>query len=249
MADLASLRISEVAESVARALIKVQSREHVARISLPLLYPGGSMVGVEISRLRDGFLVSDAGGARRQAEFLGGERTFQRIAREIAERFCVRFDKHMIFDLDVDEPQIVSAVVAVGNAAKTAVENTAIHMASIAHADFRAHLWDRLERIYGPKAVPRKPVKYKGSSEQWEFDAAINLQGTLALFEVVTPNANSVNSAVTKFLDVRDLGEKIAPRRIAVLTDMKKTPRLPILGRTARLLPADASDEDYRKAA
>jgi hypothetical protein len=30
------------------------------------------MVGVELSKLRDGFLVSDAGAARREAGLLGG---------------------------------------------------------------------------------------------------------------------------------------------------------------------------------
>ena len=71
----------------------------------------------------------------------------------------------------------------------------------------------------------------------------------LALFEVVTPFAASVNSAVTKFLDVKDLGEAVAPARIAILTDQEKTQHRAVLGRTARLLPIDASDETYRAAA
>lgn len=249
MAELVTTSMAQVANDVARALVKVQTRGDSARISLPMLYPGGAMVGVEISRLRDGFLVSDVGGARREAAFLGGEKTFRRIAHEVAERFGIRFDQNMMFDLDVRDNEIVSAVVAVANAARTAVENTAIHLASVAHADFRVHLWDRLEGIYGPQRVARKPIKFKGSSENWEFDAGITVQGTLALFEVVTPNANSVNSAVTKFLDVKDLGEKLAPNRIAILTDIKRTPRLPILGRTARLLSVNASDDEYRNAA
>ena len=64
--------ISKIADEVARALVRITAREESARLSLPLLYPGGSMVGVEISRLRDGFLVSDAGAARREAGLLGG---------------------------------------------------------------------------------------------------------------------------------------------------------------------------------
>ena len=61
------------------------------------------MVGVEISRLRDGFLVSDGGVARREAGMLGGERSFSRIAHDIAHRFNVRFDHNMMFDLDIAE--------------------------------------------------------------------------------------------------------------------------------------------------
>ncbi|WP_271525918.1 hypothetical protein [Bradyrhizobium sp. CCBAU 53380] len=40
----------------------------------------------------------------------------------------------MIFDLDVAEPHLVAAVMAVANAAKTAVENTAMHLAPAEHA-------------------------------------------------------------------------------------------------------------------
>ena len=87
------------------------------------------MVGVEISRLRGDFLVSDAGGARREAGLLGGERSFYRIASEVAQKFSVRFDRNMFFDLNVKATHPISAVVAVANAAQTAVEHTAIHPA------------------------------------------------------------------------------------------------------------------------
>jgi hypothetical protein len=219
------------------------------RLSLPMMYPGGAMVGVEITILRDGFLVSDSGSALREAGMLGGERSFKRIAKEVADRFGVRFDRNMIFDLDVSQAELVSAVVAVANAAKTSVENTALHLATVEHADYRAYLWDRLQTVYGAKAIQPEPVPFKGSTETWEFDAVVRIGGKASLFEIVTPNANSVNSAVTKFLDVSDLGEGIAPKRVAVLTKKENTPRLLVLGRTARLLSADSPDDDYRRQA
>jgi hypothetical protein len=239
--------LAEIAGEVARVLVRVSATKESARLSLPLLFPGGAMVGVEISKLRDGFLVCDAGGARREAGLLGGERAFMRVAREAAERFGVQFDHNMFFDPDVPESDLVAAVAAVANAAKNAVENTATQLASVEHADYRAHLWDKLEKAYGPQALTKKH-KFRGSSDVWEFDAAIQLRDHIALFELVAPNANAVNSAVTKFLDIRDLGAA-APNRVAVLTDMKSTPHLPVLGRTARLIAVDASDDDYRRAA
>jgi hypothetical protein len=249
MTLLAASSMKQIADELARALVRSSSRDDTVRLSLPLLYPGGSMVGVELSRLRDGFLVSDVGAARREAGMLGGERSFQRIAYDVAQRFGIRFDQNMMFDLDVAEGDLLSAVIAVANAAKTAVENTAIHMATAEHADHRAYLWDKLQFAFGTKAFHREPIKFKGSTESWDFDASVRIGSSVALFEVVTPNANSVNSAVTKFLDVRDLGEQIAPKRVAVLTNRDKTPRLLLLGRTARTLDADATEEDYRNAA
>lgn len=245
LASLASIK--DIANEVARALIQISANEETARMSLPLLYPGGSMVTVELTRLRDGFLVTDAGVARREAGLMGGERTFLRIARDVAERFGVRFDHNMIFEMEVSSDELVIVVAAVANAAKTAVENTAMHLAAVEHSDARVELWDRLERVYKGSKVARK-LKVRGSSDEWEFDAAVEARGHLALFEVIGPNANAVNSAVTKFLDIKDIG-KDAPHRIAVLTNKEKTPHLPVLGRTARLIPMDAPDEAYIKAA
>lgn len=239
--------IQQIADEVARALIHISSRDGSARLSLPLLYPGGSMVGVEISQLREGFLVTDSGGARREAGLMGGEKTFVRIANEIAERFGVRFDRNMIFEMEVTIDELVVVVAAVANAAKTAVENTAMILATTEHADSRAVLWDKLGRVYGSKKIQQK-AKVRGKSDSWEFDAAVETNGHVALFEVIGPNANAVNSAVTKFLDVADIG-KSAPKRIAVLTRKNQTPHLPVLGRTATLIPIDASNEAFLRAA
>lgn len=240
--------LTSVAERVARTLVHLSTRDdQVVRLSTPLLYPGGGMIGVEISRSRGGFLVTDAGGARREAGMLGGERTFVRIAGEVAPRYGVRFDHNMIFDLGVADDELAVAVISVANAAKAAVDTTALRLAATEHSDYRATLWRRLERIYEPKSIFRnRPVR--GSSDEWNFDAVVSIGPTVALFELVSPHANAVSSAVTKFLDIRDLGEK-APHRIAVLTNRKDTPHLPVLARTARVIGVDDPDDVYRRAA
>jgi len=45
----------------------------------------------------------------------------------------------MFFELDVTEPELLSAVMAVANAAQTAVEETAVYFSSVEHADFREY--------------------------------------------------------------------------------------------------------------
>jgi hypothetical protein len=240
--------MTDVAERVAGALVRLSMHDgQTARLSMPLLYPGGTMIGVEISRLRDGFLVTDAGGARREAGMLGGERTFMRIAGDIAQRYGVRFDQNMIFDLEVADEDLVVAVISVVNAAKSAVETTALHLAVTEHSDYRAMLWSRLEHIYDPKLISRNR-SVRGSSDEWRFDAVVTLGSKLALFELVSPHPNAVSSAVTKFLDIRDLGE-VAPRRIAVLINKDETPHLPVLARTARVVSVNDPDDVYRQAA
>ncbi len=239
--------IAQIADEVARLLVRITAREESARLSLPLLYPGGSMVGVEISRLRNGFLVSDGGAARREAGLLGGERSFVQLAPSIATRFGVRFDHNMFFDVNVERDDLVIAVLAIANASKAGVEETALRLAAVEHADYQAMLWSKLEHVFTPKAVARK-VPFRGRHEDWEFDAAVQVHGRTSLFEIVTPYANSVNSAVTKFVDIKNLGNA-APNRIAILTNKDRTPHLSVLGSTARWINVDDSDDTYRKAA
>lgn len=239
--------IGKIADEVARALVRITAREESARLSLPLLYPGGSMVGVEISRLRDGFLVSDAGAARREAGLLGGERSFAQLAPAIANRFGVRFDHNMFFDVNVARDELVVAVSAIANASKAGVEETALRLAAVEHADYQAMLWDKLETVFTRRVVARR-LAFRGKHENWEFDAAVKIHERTSLFEIVTPYANSVNSAVTKFVDIKNLGDD-APNRVAILTNKDRTPHFSVLASTARWVQVDASDDDYRRAA
>lgn len=239
--------LPQLASDVARALVHVSVGTDAARISTPLLFPGGARIGIEIARHRNGFLVSDMGGAMREAELMGGERQFSRIAPDVAQRFGVRFDHHMLFDLDVPETEIVSAVIAIANAAKSAVEATLHQLATRETIDLRTILWSRLDRMFAHGQVQRQAV-IAGSSEQWEFDAIVESRGRTALFEIIAPHANAVSSAVTKFLDIRDLGDN-APSRVAVLSDKLRTPHITVLGRTAKIVGKDDPDEVFLRAA
>jgi hypothetical protein len=169
------------------------------------------------------------------------------LAPDIANRYGVRFDHNMFFDINVERDELVVAVSAIANASKAAVEATAARLTVVEHADYQAALWEKLERVF-TKTRLVKEFTFKGKSEAWEFDAAIQVGKQFSLFEIVTPYANSVNSAVIKFVDVKDLGKE-APNRIATLTDKDKTHHLSVLASTARWIAADATDEAYRRAA
>lgn len=239
--------IQEIGFEVAQAMIRVSVRDGAARISTPVLFPSGTRIGVEISRHRDGFLVSDMGAGASEADIVGGSRQFARLASEVAERFGVRFDHHMIFDLAVPQEELTVAVIAVANAAKSAVDATMLQLASREPIDTRAILWTRLDSIFDGARVYRN-YKLRGSSDEWTFDAVVETRRGETLFEIVNPHANAVSSAVTKFLDIRDLGDK-APRRVAVLPARSRTPHLAVLARTARIICQDDADEAFREAA
>jgi len=241
------LPLRDFAGQIAGALVRVSMRDQAARLHTPLLFPGGSTVGVEIAPLHGSYLVTDMGSATREAELLGVERIFSKIAQEAARKYGVRFDHHMLFDIEVPADEVVAAVIAVANAAKSAVETAAQAAATKDRLDLKTVFWHRLETVFRGVQVQRNFIA-RGSSDQWSFDAAIERHGHLTLFELVSPHANSVSAAVTKFLDVSDLGAA-APHRVGVLTAKDRTPHLPVLARTAKVISKDASDEAYLAAA
>lgn len=241
------LSVEEFASNIAKALVHISMRDGAARLSTPLIFPGGAFVGVEIARHRGGYLVSDMGSAMREAELMGAERQFARIAQDVARKYGVRFDHNMLFDIEVPQDEVMFAVIAVSNAAKSAVEATAMQAASREPINLEGMMYARLERIF-PKGRVRREALIRGSSDDWRFDASVETDHGLTLFEFISPHANAVSSAVTKFLDVRDLG-KLAPGRVAVLYKKSTTPYISVLARTATIIEHTDADAVYLQAA
>ncbi|RWC32341.1 hypothetical protein [Mesorhizobium sp.] len=238
---------NSVAKEVAQALSYARDTNGVPTVVTPLLYPGGGRVVLRMEQTPDGYIVSDFGSGRREAELMGGGHVYNQIARRAAERFAVRYDSHMIFDLEVPREALVAAAIAVGNASKFAVDATAEALSEKRANDQRLILWDILKGAFPNKPIQRGE-KFTGHTDAWEFDAVVRLNDRPALFELVTPYPAAVNSAIAKFLDVRDLGSE-KTIRVAVPTAPEKTPHLSLLGRTARIISLDSPQEVFKLAA
>lgn len=244
---MAETSLHEIAAEVAKALAYPKVNNEAALVVTPLLYPGGARVVVRLMDASGGFLVSDYGAGRRESELMGGHRIFTRIARDVASRHGVRFDSDMFFDLEVPREALIAAVIAVSNASKTATDATAEALSERRANDFREQLWDKLDLAFADAQVQRQ-VEVRGASSVWQFDAAVPLDGNIAVFDVVVPHAMSVHAAVSKFLDLRDAGDS-APHRVAVLAKRSETPHIPLLGRTARMIDLASTADRFRSAA
>lgn len=242
-----AISLNQIAEEVARALSYSKSTNDSAMVVTPLVYPGGARVVLRLEDSPGGYFVSDGGAGRREAELMGGRTVFTRIARSAAERFSVRFDSDLIFDLEVPREALVAASIAVANASKAAVDATAEKLSEKNAADQREKLWERLEAAF-PGAYVVREALFTGASAEWRFDAIIDQTGVRAVYDLVSPHATSVHSAVSKFLDIRDLGE-VAPSRVAVTLSRNDTPHLPLLGRTAKIIDISSRIETFRQAA
>lgn len=236
-----------VAKEVAQALAYAKETNGVPMVVTPLLYPGGGRVVLRIEQSPEGYIVSDYGSGRREADLMNGGHLFNQIAKKAAERFAVRYDSHMLFDLEVPREALVTASIAVANASKVAVDATAETLSENKARDQRMALWRTLEAVFPASIISRKE-SFRGHSDAWEFDAVVQLRERPALYQIVTPYPAAVNAAVAKFLDVKDMG---ADRtiRVAVPTEPRRTPHINLLGRTARIISLDAPTDAFRLAA
>lgn len=241
------LSINQIADDVARALAYAKPSNDGATIITPLVYPGGGRVAIRFQESPSGYFVSDFGAGRREAELMGGRSLFARLARLAADRYAVRFDSDMMFDIDVPREALVAASIAVANASKFAVDHTAEKLSERHASDQRAKLWERLEAAF-PGAYVAREAAFMGASAQWQFDAILQLDNGHSVFDIVSPHATSVNAAVVKFLDIKDLGDR-APSRIAVALERQNTPHLPLLGRTAKIIDISSRIEAFQAAA
>lgn len=240
--------IRNIADEVASALAYAKQSGTDQLIVTPLLYPSGSMVVVRMDQGPEGYFVSDYGCGAREISMMGsGDRTFRRLAKKASDAYGIRFTDDLFFDTDVPREALVTAVISVANASKTCVEQTALAVAAAERDTRRELLWSHLETAFpGSKIV--RGAEVNGASDRWEFDASLQRNDHQVLFEIVSPTGGSVNAAVTKFLDVRDLGADVFGR-VAVTVDREKTPHLALLARNARIVGLRSPASEYAAAA
>jgi hypothetical protein len=241
------LSTNSVAKEVAQALAFARETNGVPMVVTPLLYPGGGRVVLRLEDSREGYIVSDYGAGRREAELMGGGTIYNAIAKRAAERFAVRYDSHMLFELEVPREALVTAAIAVANASQHAVTGTAETLSERRAQDQRSMLFNILKGVY-PKDSIHLGQRFSGHSDSWEFDAVVITPQRPALFQIVTPYPAAVNAAVVKFLDVKDAGAD-KTIRVAVPTSVEKTPHIQLLARTARIVAMDAPASSFKLTA
>jgi hypothetical protein len=239
--------LAEIASQVAQGLATFEMHAGSAFISTPLLYPGGAPVVVRIDESGGRYVVTDGGIGQREAHMLGGDRIFSKLAPNVAARFGVSFDNYAFFAVDAARDELEHAVVAISNASRSAVEITAYRVAEKATVDARSLMQDRLLSLFGPRVQTKGVVARGASNDEWEFDAALQSNGRIVLFEAITPYAASVASAVTKFVDVSD--RKDRPELVAVLADPAKTPHKRLIERSAMTIGISAEDDAWLRLA
>lgn len=236
-------------DEVARELIRCDVSEHgEGAVALPMIYPGGAPVVVQIRRDGSDFVVTDSGNGFLAAELLGGGRTYAHLAPAIATLYGVRYDGDMMFATEVSRPWLANAIIFTGSASRKAVERTTEKLAEERDVSYREKLRDRVREAFPGYAAFGVTVSGQ-STREWHFEAQVILGGgRSAVFDIVTPHPNSVAAAYIKFQDVARLqdgvdGVAVASRKLAPPDEI-------LISQAARsVIALDASTELFRRAA
>jgi hypothetical protein len=112
-------KLKRIAQALSR-IARMRDDDGRVLVDLPIMYPSGAMVVVEVEINRGKCFVSDMGGGLVEAEFAAAQSYYTSAANEAAEDFAVSFDGHSTFTLWVPETAAESAVVCVANASRKA---------------------------------------------------------------------------------------------------------------------------------
>ncbi|WP_298373014.1 hypothetical protein [Azospirillum sp.] len=243
-----SAEFQEVVDGVARALAQPRHTQDASFISLPVMYPSGSLAVVRIDPHHEGrYLVSDMGMGFEEADLVGAGRLFAHAAPPIALRAGVHFNRQT-FSLGVRREQLVGAVSVIAACSQEAVQVATIRLDEKKKADAADRLCERLYRLFTPANVERGGTIVGASNTPWSVTALVRSDGHRAVYEPVSDHPNSVASALTKFVDLNQLEHP--PARIAVVRKKELLgTRLALISTAANVVEEGVSDQTLGRLA
>lgn len=217
MTDIVRENMRSVIETATRQLVRAEHFHAGSFVTMPVIYPSGSSVVLEIFRQGENFFISDNGGAHQEAEFAGASRYFAREAQKAAEDHGVRFDGRDMFIAEVSESRLPGAFTVVANCSQAAVIASIYRSTERAHKDAGDVLFERLSRIFPASKLAKDAAIFGASGHEWHVSSMVTDDGKRTVFEAVSHHYPSVVSATAKFHDLARL-EKL-PSRVAVISN------------------------------
>lgn len=217
MTDIVRQRMSETVETAIRQLVSAEHFRAGSFVTMPVIYPSGASVVLEVFRQGERFLVSDRGGGHQEAEFAGTSRYYAREAKKAAEDYGIKFDGRDMFVAEVSEGQLAGAFTVVANCSQTAVIASSLKSSERAQRDAGDVLFVRLSRIFPPSTIAKDAPILGASGHEWHVSTMVTEDDRRTVFEAVSHHYPSVVSTAAKFHDLARL-ERL-PSRIAVVSN------------------------------
>ena len=238
-----------LAKSVLR-LVRATEGDGTTRITLPMMYPSGAPIQVQINLQSDTCFITDCGNAYQEAELMGASaRTFNGQARDVAKYYGIQFNNHSFFAVSVPIPKIEGAIAAIGSASLRSIVLTEAKMAEGKEQSARDELKYHLREVFGRQSVVEDFEMFGSSSHKWKFAGRVITVKGPALFDAVTPVASSVYAANSKFGDIASLENP--PLRISAVADHANLPAdyKNLLQQASSIIPLSSPATVYHTAA
>jgi len=237
-------RFQEVVRQAAAQLVSHEFTSGSNYVTTPLMYASGGFVVVRIEAASDHYLVSDFGTGFEEAQMIGEEMAFRRVAKGVAETCGVGFDSYSLFSLKVNAGQLAGAIATIANASQEAVNITTIKASERKIRDDNALLFDRLSKVFGAKSIARDVHIIGASNTEWHVSSLVTVVRSKIAFEAVSKHPTSVVHAAAKFGDIARSEQ--APQRVAVVASKKALGTyLGVLTHNARVIERRVDDRVY----
>lgn len=249
MTEVVRERIAPVVESAIRQLVSAEHFHAGSFVTMPVMYPSGASVVLEVFQRGQKFFVSDRGGGCQEAEFAGATRYYSREAKRIAEDAGIGFDGRDMFIVEASIDQLPGAFIVVANSSQSAANASVMRSAERAQRDAGEILFERLSKIFPAASIAKDAAIMGASGHQWHVTTLVSIEERRSVFEPVSHHYPSVVSATAKFHDLARL--ETFPSRVAVVS------RREILGdyigvisaASTSVIESTASDQTFRKVA
>lgn len=217
-------------------------------VSVPVMYPSGANITVEIERNEERFWVSDMGYGLVEAQMSGAHTFYGRIASRIADDFGVRFDGNAIFALWVDGSKLESAITCVASASNRACSEAILQATEAKVRRQNEKIFERVRDIFGERLVARS-VDIIGKHAHWQAHNVVVFPNRhQAVFEHMTAHTNSVSTKYLMFSDIKSAHEGISLN--AMVRDINALDEKgQMIGDVANILSISASNDQIKEYA
>lgn len=215
-------------------------------VSLPVQYPSGGLVVLEITTGRQEVHITDRGMGMWEAEQLCSDTSFSKFALHEAAVRGISFDGSSVLALKLPTSSLAAGMVAVANASASAAAAAIRSDAEKRTAQSTAEVFNRV-RLAFPDRKVHKELSLFGERVQWQAHNVVNLTDNRIL--VFEPLSDRVQSISSKFLMFSDLARREDVGLHAVFTTPEPlSPKAQMLSEFARVLHVEDAVDEYRLA-
>lgn len=238
--------IEEATAAAVNALVSVRVWGEAVFVDLPLFHPSGAAATVKIQPHGGSLLVSDGGFAYREAEMIGAERMFRRVAEEQAAEIGGNATNRAL-SIIATESTLAGAIADIANASARISSQIAKKAGARGEAEIIDFLYKRLVSVFGGLHVKAQVPLLGPSTKEWLADAVVNFEDRRAVFQAVTRHHASVYSTSAMFHDIALRDD--APITIAVVRDKQELGAfLGILSQAGHVIEESQPDKVFRAA-